>query len=86
MSRYHGRPASTLELRRRERGFTQEALSRVVFKLTGQEITQNRISMLERGLWPHNGEKKALATVLDCSEAYLFPYVIDGAPQAEIAR
>ena len=68
-----GRPMSELEMQRRVMGFTQTSLSRVIHKLTGEEISQWRISMLERGVWANAKERELLASVLDCSPSYIFP-------------
>ena len=68
-----GRRATPLELQRTLLGFGRAALSRMAEKLTGIEISDFRIQMLEKGADPTPEERAALSKVLECTEGYLFP-------------
>jgi transcriptional regulator with XRE-family HTH domain len=72
-------PASSLELARRMRGYTQDALARLVTE-RGVPLYQYKLSQLERGLHPSPEERRAICEVLKLSELYVFPYEDYGAP------
>lgn len=68
-----GRRETTLQSHRLLMDISRAALSRMAEKLTGIEVSEFRILMLEKGAEPTAEERMALAEVLDCAESYLFP-------------
>ena len=76
----NGRPATDLEIERRRQGYSQDLLAKTVERTTGFELTQWRLSLLERGVWPTLEERRAIAQTLRVGESYIFPPTIYGPP------